>query len=238
LGGGNIAPSLTQLRISIADLKKVSVIVLILANISPILGVLLLGWQVFPILFLFWMENVIIGASNVLKMIVCSPGDERQWVAKAFMIPFFCVHYGIFTAVHGVFVIFIFGMIGGFIQPGEFSSGPFDIIGIMGKLQIWWSVLALGVSHAISLAINYIGNGEYKRSNVVLLMLQPYGRVIIMHITVLFGGFLVMLLGSPVIGLILLLCLKTFIDITAHLRQHRSVAKDKSAAAGAASLSG
>jgi hypothetical protein len=56
-----------------------------------------------------------------------------------------------------------------------------------------------------------------------------------MHLTVLFGGFLVMLLGSPVIGLLLLVFLKTFIDITAHLRQHRSVT-NKSAAAGAASL--
>ncbi len=182
------------------------------------------------------MENVIIGASTVLKMMICPPGDERQWTAKVFMIPFFCIHYGIFTAVHGVFVIFMFGMIGGFIKPCEFTSGPFDIFGTIGNLQLWWSILALVVSHAVSLAVNYVGNGEYKKCNVVLLMIQPYARVIIMHITVLLGGFLVMLLGSPVIGLILLLFLKTFIDITAHLRQHNSAVKNKSAAARAASL--
>jgi hypothetical protein len=225
---------LTHLRISRSDLKKVSVIALILANISPILGVLFLGWQVFPILFLFWVENVVIGASNVLKMIVCSPGDQRQWAAKVFMIPFFCVHYGIFTAVHGVFVIFMFGMIGNSIKPGDFASGPFDFFGIIGELQLWWSVLALVVSHAVSFAVNYAGNGEYKNSNVVFLMIQPYGRVVIMHLTVLFGGFLVMLLGSPVIGLLLLVFLKMFIDITAHLRQHRSVT-NKSAAGAASS---
>jgi hypothetical protein len=121
LVGGNIVSLLAQLRIGSADLKKVSVIALILANLPPIMGVLFLGWQVFPILFLFWMENVIIGASNVLKMIICSPGDERQSAAKVFMIPFFCVHYGIFTAVHGIFVIFMFGMLGGFIKPGDFT---------------------------------------------------------------------------------------------------------------------
>jgi hypothetical protein len=195
-----------------------------------------MGWQVFPILFLFWMENAIIGASTVLKMIICSPSNERQWVSKVFMIPFFCVHYGMFTAVHGVFVIFMFGMIGGFIKPGEFASGPFDIVGIIGKLQLGWSVLALAASHAVSFAVNYVGNGEYNKSNVVLLMLQPYGRVMIMHITVLFGGFLLMLLGSPVIGLILLVFLKIFIDIMAHLRQHNSATKNKSEAAGTASL--
>jgi hypothetical protein len=106
-------------------------------------------------------------------MIIYSPNDKRQLGAKAFLIPFFCVHYGIFTAVHGVFVIFMFGMLGGFIKPGDFTSGPFDIFGIMGKLQLWWSVLALVISHAVSFAVNYVGNGEYKKSNVVYLMLQP-----------------------------------------------------------------
>jgi hypothetical protein len=96
-------------------------------------------------------------------------------------------------------------------------------------------VLALMVSHAVSFAINYIGNGEYKKTDAVLLMLQPYGRVVIMHIAILFGGFLVMLLGSPVIGLILLLLLKTFIDITSHLRQHKSVIKNATGVAGATS---
>jgi hypothetical protein len=41
-----------------------------------------------------------------------------------------------------------------------------------------------------------------------------------------------MLLGSPVIGLILLISLKTFIDIKAHLGQHSFVIKNKSEVAG------
>jgi hypothetical protein len=211
------------------------VIALILANLTPVFGILFLGWQVFPVLFLFWIENFIIGASNVFKMIVCSPGDQRQIIAKIFLVPFFCLHYGIFTAVHGVFVIFLFGMLGGSINSGDFVSGPFDIVGIIDKLQLWWSVLALVVSHIVSLIINYLGHREYKKSNVITLMFQPYPRVIILHITVLFGGFLVMLLGSPVIGLLLLIFLKIFIDIIAHLRQHRSGIKNESEVAGAAS---
>ena len=118
-------------------------------------------------------------------------------------------------------------MLGGFIKPGDFEAGPFDILGIMGKLQLWWAVLALLVSHAVSFAVNYLGKGEYKQSNIALLMLQPYGRVVILHITVLFGGFLVMLLGSPIIGLILLISLKIFIDIKSHLKQHRSAIENK-----------
>ena len=38
-----------------------------------------------------------------------------------------------------------------------------------------------------------------------------------MHLTILFGGFLVMFTGSSVIGLILLIVLKTFVDVKSHM---------------------
>src|SRR6188472_645744 len=46
---------------------------LIAANTLPLFGVLFFGWDTFSIVFLYWVENVIIGAVNVLKMITCSP---------------------------------------------------------------------------------------------------------------------------------------------------------------------
>jgi hypothetical protein len=59
-------------------------------------------------------------------------------------------------------------------------------------------------------------------------MAQPYGRVVILHLTILLGGFMVMALGSPMIGLILLITLKTFVDIKAHLKQHKTVSAENS----------
>jgi hypothetical protein len=83
--------------------KSPSVIVLVLANLIPLGGVLFFGWQVFPIMFLFWLENVVVGAFNVVKMILArGPGSHVG--VKLFLVPFFTVHYGIFTLVHGVFV--------------------------------------------------------------------------------------------------------------------------------------
>jgi hypothetical protein len=50
-----------------------SIIFLSIANLFPIYGVLFLGWEVFIILFLFWMENLIIGFFNILRMLLLSP---------------------------------------------------------------------------------------------------------------------------------------------------------------------
>ena len=176
-----------------------------------------MGWQVFPVIFLYWIENVIIGISNVLKMLLSSPGSPGQWVAKFFMIPFFCVHYGMFTLVHGIFILVFFG---GYMKSGSPMPGTSDLLNLIGSLQIGGAVLALMLSHTVSFITNYIGNGEYKQASLSDLMAQPYGRVIILHLTIMIGGFSMMALGSPVVGLVFLIVLKTFIDIKTHLKQH------------------
>jgi hypothetical protein len=208
---------LARLKISPAEFKRISVIAMIITNLVPIYGVLFMGWQVFPVIFLYWIENVIIGISNVLKMLLSSPGSPGQWVAKFFMIPFFCVHYGMFTLVHGIFILVFFG---GYMKSGSPMPGISDLLNLIGSLQIGGAVLALMLSHTVSFITNYIGNGEYKQASLSDLMAQPYGRVIILHLTIMIGGFLMMALGSPVVGLVFLIVLKTFIDIKTHLKQH------------------
>src|SRR5580693_9053500 len=93
-----------------------SVIALLIANLSPLVAVFVFHWDVFSILFLFWLENVIVGGVNVLKMILAGTGAKDLppygstvfWVIKIFLIPFFCLHYGMFTFVHGMFIVGIF----------------------------------------------------------------------------------------------------------------------------------
>lgn len=211
---------LESLKISFSDLKRVSVIVLILTNMVPVFGVIFLDWNVFPIMFLFWMENVIIGVSNVFKMLFSTADATGRWKLKASMISFFCVHYGIFTLVHGVFVFVLFGS---FLEQDDLGQAYTDVTSILVDQQLWMAVLALFISHTISFFMNYIGKGEYKRSTLNQLMQQPYGRVVILHITILIGGFLVSLFGSPIVGLLFLIILKTYIDIKTHLSQHKFI---------------
>jgi hypothetical protein len=204
-------------RFERASFLKPSVISLIAANIFPVIGVIFLGWNVFLLLFLFWMENVVVGFYTVLKMLFSSTANFTGVAAKVTAIPFFCVHYGIFTAVHGMFVFVVFG------------SGMIDDSSLPEGLTVWQTVMssqvAIGglillISHGFSFFYNYIGGGEYKNSKIGELMAQPYGRVVILHLTIIFGGFLMMLLGSPVAGLLFLIVLKTAIDLRSHLREH------------------
>jgi hypothetical protein len=55
-------------------------------------------------------------------------------------------------------------------------------------------------------------------------MSQPYGRVVVLHLTVLFGGWIVLTIGSPLLALVLLVALKTAADVRAHQAERRKFA--------------
>ncbi|HSP42394.1 MAG TPA: DUF6498-containing protein [Luteolibacter sp.] len=239
--------------------RDTSGVVLILANLVPLAGVLFWDWGIFNVVVLYWLENVIIGVINILKMFTCAPdmqalankADEltgkrpeqaeklRDLIknhgnkaallnhgAKFFFIPFFTVHYGIFCLVHGMFVFVLLGGSagnGGIICGGpppdgftELVRGALDAGGI-------WAALALVASHLFSFFHNYLGKGEYRRTAVPLLMAAPYGRVVVLHIAILFGAFATIMLGSPVFLLLLLIGGKIVLDLKFHRRSHRKL---------------
>ena len=220
-------------EISAGEWLRPSVIALVLANFVPVFGVFCLHWEVFPLLLLFWSENVIIGGFNVLKMLASNPESAANWAGKLFLIPFFCIHYGMFIFVHGVFVIGLFG--GGFKPGAPFPD--FDTVWQMFReYHLVWAILGLAISHGISFVTNYLGKGEYRRASLPVLMQQPYGRIVVLHLTILGGGFLMMALHSPMVGLLLLVALKIALDLRSHFAERKKFSENKTSG-GASSAS-
>ncbi len=87
-----------------------------------------------------------------------------------------------------------------------------------------FGVVGLAISHGVSFWMNYLGRGEYKTLSPADVMTQPYGRLVIMHMTILLGAFVSIFLGTPLGSLLVLVVLKTALDLAFHLRQHRDVA--------------
>ena len=197
--------------------KPVSAWVLIAANAVPLAGVLLWGWDAFALIALFWMENVIVGVFFLLRMLCLDPRDAALWAAKLFMVPFFCFHYGLFTAGHGVFV---FSLLGGerydvrgfeLLEPALRAAADF---------HLWLPLAVLFASHLFSFGWNYLWGGEFRRTQLSRLMTEPYKRIIVLHIAIILGGIGAMALGSPVWALMVLLAVKIALDFKAHVKEH------------------
>ncbi|MGH7532068.1 MAG: DUF6498-containing protein [Gemmatimonadales bacterium] len=207
-----------------------SIVALVLANALPLIGVLWFHWQVFPILLVYWLENVVVGGFNVLRMLTADPDQPIEWIGKLFIIPFFCVHFGLFTMVHGVFVFTFFGK--GVPALVPFHSGwitPAEVMAAIHATHVEYAWLALLLSHGFSFVWNYLLGGEYKHASLQQLMGQPYARVMILHVVILFGAAIAAALGSPTPALVLLVVLKIGVDIKAHQRERAKFAASGSA---------
>jgi hypothetical protein len=185
-------------------------------------GVATHHWTVFIVLLLYWSENVVVGVFNVLRMASADPQETILWAGKLFIIPFFMVHYGMFTFVHGMFILALFG------GPQANTAHAMSAAGLVHAVRgagIGYAILFLFLSHGFSFFHNYIGSGEYRRVNLMQLMAQPYGRIVVLHLTTLLGGFAASAAGQPLYALVVLVFLKTGLDLRAHLAERAKLAE-------------
>jgi hypothetical protein len=220
LSSGRMKPGalLAPLRISSAW-RRPSVVALLAANLVPLVCVLAFDWPVFPLMLLFWAENVVIGGFNILKLLACR--TDGPTLGKFFLIPFFTLHYGMFTLVHGIFVVALFG---GAANPPDSGPDPGFLLRALWEQQLGLPVLALAASHGVSFVTNFLRGGERAVATLPQLMFQPYGRIVMLHITILGGGFLMQMLNAPTLGLALLVAVKCVVDVVAHLREREKFA--------------
>jgi hypothetical protein len=195
-----------------------SALVLVAANLVPLVSVVAFGWTVYSVLLMYWCENVIVGGFNVLRMLAADPQDTAANVGKLFLVPFFIFHYGMFTLVHGIFVMALFGPAGS--AP---SFNPERLVAAVGQTGIWYGVLAMALSHGYSFVHNYLWGGEYRRASLQQIMMQPYSRVVVLHFTIIFGGLGAKALGAPIGALVVLVAVKTLLDLRAHLAERRKL---------------
>jgi hypothetical protein len=217
---------------------SLSITALTVANLVPLLGVILLGWDAAAIVLLYWIENLIVGFFNILRLVLARVESVSKQFQKFFMIPFFCVHFGGFCAVHGFFLMAFF-KIG---SPDEAMSssgewmGPLIFLQLLYQvvMQLWvsrppgleWPVLGLFISHGISFVKNFVIGQEYLSLKVNQIMMRPYKRIVVMHVAIIAGGFLIMMMGSPMALLCVLVFLKIGMDIWLHAKSHRKKARD------------
>lgn len=236
-----------------------AVAALIVANAIPLFGALFLGWNVWTILIVYWLENGIVGVFNVLKirraegpidpsMKFQMNGKPMAAVGRGAVAGFFVMHYGLFWFVHGIFVLTLplfsgveqgvrdLGSLPGEGQfpatgqfPGEglevggfspFTPAPDMVAGFeIGPVLL--AVVALAISHGVSYWFNYLGRGEYRRTSPAAQMFAPYGRLLVLHITIILGGMAIGLTGAPAAALAILVVLKIVMDVGFHLAEHR-----------------
>lgn len=190
-----------------------SLAALILVNLVPLVGVTVLGWNLYDVMLLYWLENGVVGAFMILRILTAA-GAGPGAIGMAL---FFSVHYGIFWTVHG-------GLVGALFSPAGPNGGlPFPLVGgADGTSGLGIAILGLVVSHGISYVQNWWIAGEREYVTEEQVVPRAYGRVVALHVAILAGGFAAQAVGAAIIALVVLVVVKIGIDAAAHIFEHRT----------------
>lgn len=180
----------------------------LVADLAPILAVLFWGWGAAALVMLYWVENVIIGAYVVPRMIVAVLGRHGPVgaIGLLFGLPFFAFHYGMFCAVHGIFLVMFLGS----QQAVRVSPDPFTMIQRLfeGSLSFAphmnWIVLLVIAAHGAVFVWDFLIRQGWRESSFDQEMGAPYGRIVILHFGIFVLGGAMMFLGDPMIGALFL----------------------------------
>jgi Family of unknown function (DUF6498) len=196
-------------------------------NLIPVIGVLFWGWSAFALIFLYWLENLVVGLRTLASMFAAAfATGGMNWLGALFFGAFFTFHYGLFCFGHGVFVILLFGQ--GTVAVGD---NPLDLAAAALALFDQQQNLLVGFASIVGWQavqfVLWLRRGEARRSNVLELMGSPYPRIITLHAAIIFGGFLLMLLNQPVWGLVVLTLAKMAYDVADAAKQMKPVAANE-----------
>ncbi len=243
-----------------AHASPVALAALIAVNAIPLVGVLWLGWDLPTVVAVYWAENGVVGVFAVARMLTAGVvlpvidrrrrlvpqpppppgraagrGTALQTIALSL---FFCAHYGLFWVGHGIFVWLVLPILfAGLGAPGSgvmFGSSFGADIAYPDAGAVLRAAVFLLISHGVSFVANWLLGGEHASSTPEVEMRAPYARVVVLHLTILFGAFGVALFGARAAALVVLVVVKTAVDLAAHLADRRRASDRASGVPGAA----
>jgi hypothetical protein len=168
---------------------------LIAANLIPVYGVWFEGWSATGIFIAYTLETMLVGVVTILKLgITTIAKGKDDWYAQGktqkvsglFFIFFFVVHYGMFVAIQTS----LFSEVSNITKDNDgffhFFFHWYEYVDRETSIMLY----SLGASYAARDLLPFILKKEFKTTPMILIMFQPYGRIIVQQFIVILGGML------------------------------------------------
>jgi hypothetical protein len=231
-------------------LLQPSALILLAANLVPLVGVIAWGWDAFVLLMLYWLETAVIAFWTVVRVATMPRGalgdlkleGQRGPVSPIGMAAFFTLHAGIFMGIHFMFLWELFA--------GEWSKKIRGVHAFVDQMVIgtglWVPLAVLFVVRGALMLFDGVRPALWRRVGLVdrrptekpvlgpgeSLIVGLYIRVVVMQVTIIFGAWSALLAGTAG-ALAFLIVVKTAVDLSFQLiaeRVHAAMVKAKAEA--------
>ncbi|MBW3539227.1 MAG: hypothetical protein KY476_03070 [Planctomycetes bacterium] len=217
--------------------KHPSVWEVLAAYAIPVIGILWLGWSAFTLLVLYWLENVLVGVFNVLRMLLARPQyrslaeaiaahpwvlkrypiSSRQWQeARTTPVPTMPSHKALvvplFAGHYSLFLAVHAVLLAWLIEGASPKSWWRDFVSEWSP-GVGVAVLMVAVEHAWRFWKEDLQGRTYTRTFPFLAMIYPYRQLLDLHLALFLAGFAIAFFSLPEATALLLIALKAAFDL-------------------------
>jgi hypothetical protein len=181
-----------------------SAVMLVIANLYPVIDMLWKGEPIGSILVIYWIQMMIIGFWNIPKLMVIG-----RWRALLY-VPIFLLMY--------LSIVNFFGIIAGAMLDDQMQGTTWHQN--FSLWNYWVPALLFFATHGLSFWENFIGDREYKDIPWDAQMGKPFMRAMPMWIAALIGGFIGGSFNTAAVAVIFVLPVKLALDLLGHFGEH------------------
>jgi hypothetical protein len=211
-------------------LLRPATLLLIAANLVPVVGVIAWGWDAFILLMLYWLETAVIAFWTIVR-IALTPRDRldglkfegaKQPASPLALAAFFTAHAGIFMGVHFMFLWTLFSGdwprkvrgVGDFVDLIVLKTGlwvPLLVLFVVRGLLMTFALFEPWLRHKFRIVPGPAGDRAMLGPTETLLT-GLYARIVVMQVTIIVGAWFALLIGTAG-AYVFLIVVKTAIDV-------------------------
>ncbi len=186
-------------------------VMLVFANVYPVIDMLFRGDPIGSILVIYWMQMMIIGFWTIPKLVAIA-----RWAALAY-VPMFLMMY--------LSIVNIFGIMVGALLDDQMQGTVWHQ-----NFSPWNYLVPAGLfflTHGMSFYFNFIGGEEYKTVSWETQLGKPFLRAMPMWIAALVGAIIGGFFNTAAIAVIFVLPVKLALDVLGHFADHGKLRLDE-----------
>lgn len=209
-----------------------SLFTLIAANGTAIWQFFINGGAILEVLWIYWLQSVVIGIINVYRILstplaiasqpvnpLHSGGTGSSSIVSVLIryafATFFTMHYGMFHLVYAIFLA-SYGASGVVVRGVSQSSATTDAL-FSGSIRVSWVIISgliFAFHHLVTLIIErrQMSLDAGPAPDIRQVMMRPYRRILPMHLIIIVGPIIAAWFGEATVFAVFML-LKTLVDV-------------------------
>ncbi|MCC5887972.1 MAG: hypothetical protein JJT88_16175 [Gammaproteobacteria bacterium] len=184
----------------------------LLIHALPLLGVMFLGWSLFSVMLIYWMEMGLMVVAATAR--VCWSGTTP--IRNSVMMLLFSPMY--FGPALGFVLAFFMAVVTFFHGPEVIvHSEDMPSMGEVGQRIIdewlWVPVLLLIANHVWDFVEDWVRSGVYRNASMIVEMFKLYGTVLLMKLVLILAAVLLMKTGMGSLAVAFVVLVRIGLDV-------------------------